>query len=49
MSEPKSRADIIDMHKARVEECIEAYRTGLLAYAEWLAAWCARKQRAEAK
>jgi hypothetical protein len=41
-----SRADLIDMHKARVEACIEDYRKSILAYAEWMDAW--RKRQKEA-
>lgn len=44
MSEPKmTRADLIDMHKARVEDCMEEYRKALLAYAEWMDAWRKRE------
>lgn len=40
----QSRADEIDMHKARVEECFEEYRSAVLAYAEWMAAWRERRK-----
>lgn len=30
------RADLIDMHKARVEACFEDYRQGLLDYAVFM-------------
>ena len=40
-----SRADLIDMNKARVEACIEDYRQELLAYAVWVDGW--RKREAE--
>lgn len=36
MTEKRSRADLIDMHKARVEDCFEDYRKSVLAYAEWM-------------
>lgn len=36
MTEKRTRADLIDMHKARVEACFEDYRLSLLAYAEWM-------------
>lgn len=36
MIEKRSRADLIDMHKARVEACFEDYRQAALAYAEWM-------------
>lgn len=36
MTVKMSRADLIDMHKARVEDCYEQYRLSLLAYAEWM-------------
>lgn len=37
MTEKRTRADLIDMHKARVEACFEDYRLAVLAYAEWMA------------
>jgi hypothetical protein len=40
-----TRADLIDMHKARVEACMEDYRQELLAYAVWVDGW--RKREAE--
>lgn len=36
MTEKRSRADLIAMHKARVEACFEDYRQAALAYAEWM-------------
>lgn len=36
MIEPMSRADLIDLHKRRVEACIEDYRQSILAYAEFM-------------
>lgn len=44
MTEKRTRADIIDMHKARVEACFEDYRLAVLAYAEWMAAWRERQR-----
>lgn len=35
VKEVLSRADLIDMHKARVEDCLEEYRKAVLNYAEF--------------
>lgn len=36
MTEKRTRADIIEMRKAIIEDLFEDYRQSLLAYAEWM-------------
>jgi hypothetical protein len=42
-SDKMTRADLIDLHKRRVEACLEDYRLELLAYAEFMDDWRKRQ------
>lgn len=48
VQEKLSRADLIDLHKARVEACLEDYRQGVLQFAEFMHA-LHMKQQANAR